>query len=370
REALADVIESCVNHVGVDANAAGVPLLRHVAGLNPALARELVEFRKQHGPFSGREHLKQLPGLGEDRWTQAIGFLKVPEPVEPLDRTWIHPESYPVARQLLGDVGFEPDVLKEVTPEHPLAEKLRTVSPDEAAAKYQSGPFTVRDIVEELAAPGSDPREQLPPPVFKTAILKLEDLHAGMELKGTVLNVVPFGAFIDVGLKDSGLVHISQMANRYIKSPHEIVAVGDVVTVWVLTVDADRRRASLTMIPPGTERKPPERRAPRSERPAGEPRPGPRGPGGPPRRGPRPPQRGDRRPPTDAPRPDQQHEQGPPRPPRQLPERKPPRPRPLPQLTQAKKEGKEYLTTLGELAAFFKAREGPPPAPPEQPPQS
>jgi uncharacterized protein len=168
--------------------------------------------------------------------------------------------------------------------------------------------------------------------------------------------VVPFGAFVDIGLKDSGLVHISQMANRYIKSPHEVVAVGDVVNVWVLTVDAERRRASLTMIPPGTERKPQERRPARGERPPA----GDRPPGGPrPRQGPRPgQQRGGRRPP---PAREQLQSMGdqppPPRPPRQLPERKPPKPRPLPQLTQAKKEGKEYLTTLGELAAFFKARE-------------
>jgi predicted RNA-binding protein with RPS1 domain len=213
--------------------------------------------------------------------------------------------------------------------------------------------------------------------VFKKGVLKLEDLHPGMELKGTVLNVVPFGAFIDVGLKDSGLVHISQMANRYIRSPHEVVAVGDVVTVWVLAVDADRKRASLTMISPGTERKPPERRPERSERPPGDSRPPAegRGAGGPPRRGQRPPQRGGRRPMGDRGPggPPSGDERPPPRPPpRQLPERKPPKPRPLPNLTQAKKEGKEYLNTLGELAAFFKAREAPePPAPPPtEPPAS
>ncbi|HEY1381074.1 MAG TPA: Tex family protein [Gemmataceae bacterium] len=374
KESLVEVIESCVNHVGVDLNTASVPLLRHVSGLNQHAARELVEFRKQHGPFAGREQVKQVPGIGDARWTQAAGFLKVPAAADALDGTWIHPESYPVARQVLGDLGFEPEVLRHLTPDHPLREKLKSVPAEELAGRLHAGVPTVRDIVDALARPGRDPREDLPPPVFKKGVLKLEDLHPGMELKGTVLNVVPFGAFIDIGLKDSGLVHISQMANRYIKSPHEVVAVGDVVTVWVLTVDAERRRASLTMIPPGTERKPPERRPQRGERPPAERRgeaPA-RGPGGPPRRGPRPPQpqRGGRRPapagePAGAPGGEQPA--APPRPPRQLPERKPPKPRPLPQLTQAKKEGKEYLTTLGELAAFFKARE--PHEPPHEAPR-
>src|SRR5205085_1926621 len=159
---------------------------------------------------------------------------------DPLDGTWIHPESYPVARQLLHDLGFEPEVLRQLGPEHPLRERLKGLAPPEVAQRLNVGEPTVRDILDALARPGRDPREDLPPPVFKKGVLKLEDLNPGMELKGTVLNVVPFGAFVDIGLKDSGLVHISQMANRYIKSPHEVVAVGDVVTVWVLNVDAER----------------------------------------------------------------------------------------------------------------------------------
>jgi uncharacterized protein len=368
KESLEEVIESCVNHVGVDLNTASVPLLRHVSGLNQHAARELVEFRKQHGRFTNRDQLKQVPGIGEARWNQAAGFLKVLGGDDPLDVTWIHPESYPVARQLLHDLGFEPEVLRQLDPDHPLRAKLKELSPEEVANRLQAGPPTVRDIFDALARPGRDPREDLPPPVFKKGVLKLEDLHPGMELKGTVLNVVDFGAFIDIGLKDSGLVHISQMANRYIKSPHEVVAVGDVVTVWVLTVDPERRRVSLTMIPPGTERKPPERRPPQRERgPAPERGRGPAD-GGPPRRG-RPPRGGRRPAPPGAPPaggPASGTEQGPPppRPPRQLPERRPPKPRPLPQLSQAKKEGKAYLTTLGELEAFFKAREEKPPQPP------
>ena len=208
----------------------------------------------------------------------------------------------------------------------------------------------------------------MPPPIFKKGVLKLEDMQPGMELKGTVLNVVDFGAFVDVGLKDSGLVHISQMANRYIKNPHEVVAVGDVVSVWVMAVDSERKRVSLTMIPPGTERRPPERRPQRAERPAMDDRP----PSGPrPQRGQRPQRGGGRRPEGRPVEPAATEGGGgplPPRPPRQLPPRRPPKPRPLPTLTQAKKEGKAYLNTLGELEAFFKAREQPPPeeAPPPE----
>jgi transcriptional accessory protein Tex/SPT6 len=364
KDALAEVIESCVNYVGADLNTAGVPLLRHISGLNATAAREMVEHRKRHGPLTSREQLKTLGCLAESQWAQAVGFLKIGGAAEPLDDTWIHPESYSIARQILCEIGTEPEALRRHGADGELPQKLSSLSAEDFARRTNAGHATVRDILVELASPGRDPREDSPPPVFKTAVLRLEDLQPGMELKGTVLNVVPFGAFVDVGLKDSGLVHISQMANRYIKSPHEVVAVGDVVSVWVLNVDSERRRASLTMIAPGTERKPPERRA-RPERPAGEPRPAPRG--RPPRRGPRPGSGPGRRPPSADGAEPPMAEPTVARPPRQLPERKPPKPRPLPNLTQAKKEGKEYLNTLGELAAFFKAREVPG-ASPDQPP--
>ncbi|MFO0807091.1 MAG: Tex-like N-terminal domain-containing protein [Gemmataceae bacterium] len=374
KESLEEVIESCVNHVGVDLNTASVPLLRHVSGLNQHAAREIVDYRSQHGAFRRREELKQVPSIGEARYTQAAGFLKIVGGDEPFDATWIHPESYAIAGQVLHEFGYDPGVLKSLGPDHPLREKLRSVVVEELAGKLHLVPPTVHDILDSLARPGRDPREDLPPPIFKKGVLKLEDLQPGMELKGTVLNVVDFGAFVDVGLKDSGLVHISQMANRYIKSPHEVVAVGDVVVVWVMGVDSDRRRVSLTMIAPGTERRPPDRREsrpPRGERPprpAGQARPdGPTGDRGgrPPQRGGRPHDRQPRRggPPT--PRPEAQPVQDHPKPPpRKLPERRPPKPKPLPTLTQEKREGKAYLNTLGELEAFFKSRGGssePPP---------
>ena len=318
RESLSSVIESCVNSVGVDLNTASVPLLKHVSGLGPKLAEEIVNYRKSHGAFVSRQQLTQVPGIGENRFVQMAGFLKIHNGEEPLDQTWIHPESYPAAREVLQEMGFTPQALNNPTELEALRQKLQSANPEEITRNLQAknikvagepiGLPTVKDILEALAKPGRDPREDLPLPVFKKGIQKLEDLTEGMELKGTILNVVDFGAFVDVGLKDSGLVHISQMANRYVKSPHDVVAVGDVVSVWVLGVDKERNRVSLSMIPPGTERKPPERparadRPPRTERPPREPR------GERPPRAERPPQgdrpprepRGDRPPRTDRP---------------------------------------------------------------------
>src|SRR5436305_6993273 len=265
---------SGVNRGGAEPNTASVTLLRYVRGVNALVARDLVEYRRTHRPFRRRDQLMEVPGIGEARFTQAAGFLKIDGGDEPLDRTWIHPESYNLARQLLADLGSDAGALNDREKVAELREKLRELSPEQAAGRLQVGMPTLHDVVEALARPGRDPREDLPPPVFKKGILKLEDLQPGMELKGTVLNVVDFGAFIDIGLKDSGLVHISQMANRYVKSPYDVVLVGDVVTVWVLTVDKERRRVSLTMIRPGTERRPPEKkpaqaRPPRGERPRG-----------------------------------------------------------------------------------------------------
>jgi competence ComEA-like helix-hairpin-helix protein len=261
KESLDSVIESCVNHVGVDLNTASVPLLRHISGLNQLSSRSIVEYRKQNGPFKNREQLKQVPGIGEVTFTQATGFLKIIGGDLPLDATWIHPESYPGTLRLLAQLGYGLDALTDAGKLEELQGRLKTLVPDDLSQQLDIGIPTFRDIVEALARPGRDPREDLPKPVFKKGILKLEDLQPGMELKGTVLNVVDFGAFVDIGLKDSGLVHISQLANRYVRSPYDVVSVGDVITVWVLTVDHERRRVSLTMIKPGTERKLPERSA-------------------------------------------------------------------------------------------------------------
>jgi uncharacterized protein len=390
KESLEAVIESCVNEVGVDLNNAGVALLRHISGLNQMAARDLVEHRAKHGPFRARDKLKEIASLGETRFAQVAGFLRIADGDEPLDATWIHPENYPIARQLLTDVGSCPADLRDAAKLAEMRSKFATLNLAEAATRLGVGEPSLHDILDALVRPGRDPRDDRPAPIFKKGMLKLEDLQPGMELKGTVLNVVPFGAFVDIGLKDTGLVHISQMANRYIKNPYEVVAVGDVVTVWVLKVEADRRRASLTMIAPGSERKPPERRPqePRAPRPPQGERPpqgdrGPRPPrppgpppqrvGGPPvHRGGPPPQRGGpRRPPTGPPHavpgaPGAAGPVVPPQPP--PPPRKPSKPKPLPKLSQEALKGKTPLHTFGELEAFFKAKEAPPPPPPAAPP--
>jgi uncharacterized protein len=389
RESLDGVVESCVNQVGVDVNTASVPLLRHVSGLNQLVARDVVAYRKAHGPFRDRRQLLQINGIGEQRFTQAAGFLKIGDGDNPLDATWIHPESYDVATQLLSDLGFGAEVLRDRERFAELREKLKTVSPEEAAKRLHAGVPTVKDILDSLARPGRDPREDLPPPVFKKGILKIEDLQPGMDLKGTVLNVVDFGAFIDIGLKDSGLVHISQMANRYVKSTYDVVSVGDVVTVWVLSVDKERHRVSLTMIAPGTERKPPEKKPePRERRGDRSGERGQRGERGERREAPaggRPPQQRGRRPlpprggrpgapvgqggaPSGqggrgAPAPASRQQQPPP------PPRKPRRQPPKPNLSQSALAGATPLGTFAELAAFWEAKkkEEPQPVPPPPP---
>ncbi|HEV3260460.1 MAG TPA: Tex family protein [Gemmataceae bacterium] len=370
KESLEAVIESSVNHVGVDLNTASVPLLRYVAGLNQLVARDVVDYRKQHGPFRNREQLREVPNIGSVRYVQAAGFLKIAAGDNPLDQTWIHPESYPVARRLLADLGYDPEILRDKHKTEEMRERLKSLSPEEVSARLEVGVPTLRDILEALSRPGRDPREDLPPPIFKKGILKLEDLQPGMELKGTVLNVVDFGAFVDIGLKDSGLVHISQMANRYIKNPYDVVAVGDVVTVWVLTVDHERRRVSLTMIKPGTQRKPAERK-PAQPRPQRGSRP-PRG------RRPAPPHAQVAVPGQGAPSAAVAQEptktvgeaaSGPP--PRQAappprpapPPRRPKRHAPKPKLSQAALEGKAPLRTFSELKALYEAKQK------EEPPQ-
>ncbi|MFO0798998.1 MAG: Tex family protein [Gemmataceae bacterium] len=397
KESLEGVISSCVNAVGVDLNTASVPLLRHVSGMNQLVARSVIEHRERHGAFTSREQLLQVAGLGDKRFTQAAGFLKLNDSPEPLDATWIHPESYPLARQILTELGLTPADLKDKAKLDELRGRLNGLNPADVAARYNAGEPTVRDIFDALARPGRDPREDLPPPIFKTGVLKLEDITPGMELKGTVLNVVPFGAFVDIGLKESGLVHISQMANRYIKSPYDVVAVGDVVNVWVIEVKPGEKKISLTMIAPGQERRMPppgggrggfQGGPPRGDRPPqdqGERPPPPRGDRPPqPPRGDRPPQppRGDR--PGFQPRPQGQvgprpgFQPRPQQPAREAsvdtpkstapppPPKKPLPPKPLPKLTTAKKSGKAPLNTFGELAAFFKPEEAP--KPPEPPP--
>ena len=254
KESLKQVVESCVNFVGVDVNHATATLLSHVSGLNDLLARRVVEYRKEKGAFRSREQLKEVEGITEQVFRQCAGFLKVRGGDNPLDLTWIHPEKYPQALKVLETVGLSPETLKESEGLEALRSKLSTVEVPALARTLEMSEHSLEDLFAGLSQGDLDPRQDLPKPILKRGLLKLEDLQPGVELTGTVLNVVDFGAFVDIGLKDSGLVHISQLANRYIKSPHDVVSVGDVVSVWVMTVDKELKRVSLTMIQPGTER--------------------------------------------------------------------------------------------------------------------
>ena len=350
RDSLDAVVESCVNYVGVDVNSASPALLGYVSGLNQLTARRLYEYRQEHGPFRNREQLKQVAGIGDATFVQAAGFLKIPGAENPLDETWIHPESYEIAERVLGEIDCdvaelvsrktqtlessqqasaesssedavedaptatsadseaaasvangvdveqveslaavsestsEADAMttvesfadddagsdgtaeagtaanQDVSPNNGLAERLMGINTVELAEKLTVGKLLLADILSSLARPGRDPREDLSPPAFRREILKLEDLKPGMKFSGTVLNVVDFGAFVDIGLTDSGLIHVSRLADRFVSDPHDVVSVGDILEVWVIGVDDKRRRVSLTAIEPGTEQ-------PRQQRP-------------------------------------------------------------------------------------------------------
>lgn len=249
KEALDDVVESCVNFVGVDLNTASPSLLMHVSGFNQLIARRVVEYREKTGRFQNRKQLLDVPGVGPATFTQAAGFLKL-DGDEPLDNTWIHPESYEVARLLLARCQVSPDLLRPSADRSPLRAQLSTIDVAQLASEITVGLPTLTDIIDALLRPGRDPRADLPLPVFRKGVLSLDDIEVGMELQGTVLNVVDFGAFVDVGLKDSALIHISQLATHFVRSPQDVVSIGDVVTVWVLSVDRERKRIGLTMIAP------------------------------------------------------------------------------------------------------------------------
>jgi uncharacterized protein len=250
------VVESCVNYVGVDANTASPALLRYVSGLNQTTARGFHEWRAKNGAFTSRQQFLEVSGFGEAAFVQAVGFLKITGGVNPLDSTWIHPESYPVAEKVLERLGGSPEDLTARQRAEALAERAASVDLQSLSQELGVGRLLLSDIIEQLTRPGRDPREDLPKPFFKKGVLKLEDLEVGMELLGSVLNVVDFGAFVDIGLHDSGLVHISQLSSRYVRDPHDVVSVGQIVKVWVIELDKARRRVALTMIPPGQRAQP------------------------------------------------------------------------------------------------------------------
>lgn len=251
--ALGGVVEDCVNAVGVDLNTASPSLLARVSGINGTVAKNIVAYREENGAYPSRAAIKKVPKLGAKAFEQCAGFLRVPESKNVLDNTGVHPESYEAAKALLALCGYS---LADVSSGAigALRERVEGLGGvEEAAKRLEAGVPTLRDIVKELLLPGRDPRDELPPPLLRTDIMDMKDLKPGMELQGTVRNVIDFGAFVDVGVHQDGLVHISQIANRRLNHPSEVLKVGDIVTVWVLSVDVAKKRISLTMKKPAQQ---------------------------------------------------------------------------------------------------------------------
>ncbi len=248
-ETLGGVVEDCVNRVGVDLNTASASLLSHVSGLSSAVAKNIVLYREENGEFTTRSGLKKVSKLGPKAFEQCAGFLRIPGAKNVLDNTSVHPESYDAAKKLLDTFGYTGKDVEEGKLDE-LRDKVKSAGEVKIAEQCGVGVPTLRDIVGELMKPGRDLRDELPPPMLRTDIMDMKDLKEGMELKGTVRNVIDFGVFVDIGVHQDGLVHISQITNRYIKHPSEVLKVGDIVTVWILSVDVSKKRISLTMKEP------------------------------------------------------------------------------------------------------------------------
>ncbi len=243
--ALGDVVERVVNRVGVDLNTASASLLGYVSGISPAVAKNIVAYREENGAFTDRKQLKKVPKLGPKAFLNCAGFLRISDGANPLDATSVHPESYAVATELLKRAGLKPSTLAAGgVPD--ITERVGNVAT--LAAELGCGVPTLRDIIAELEKPGRDPRDDAPEVVFSRSVTSLDDLNVGMELTGTVRNVVDFGAFVDIGVKQDGLVHISKLSNRFVKHPSEVVSVGDTVTVWIEKIDKERGKVSLSMV--------------------------------------------------------------------------------------------------------------------------
>jgi uncharacterized protein len=245
-EALGGVVEDCVNAVGVDVNTASVSLLQQVAGLKSTTAKNVVLYREENGIFTSRTQLKKVPKLGPKAYQQCAGFLRVPESKEILDNTGVHPESYDAAATLLALCGYTKQDVKNGDIQE-LQCRLEQIGAENAAQQCGVGIPTLQDVVKELLKPGRDPRDELPAPILRTDVLEMKDLKPGMVLSGTVRNVIDFGVFVDIGVHQDGLVHISQVAKHKVRHPSEVVKVGDVVKVCVLEVDEKRKRIGLTM---------------------------------------------------------------------------------------------------------------------------
>lgn len=244
QESLTFVVETVVNQVGVNVNTASPSLLQYVSGLSKSVANNIVKYREENGKFTNRNELKAIPRLGAKTYEQCIGFLRIIDGEEPLDRTNIHPENYAAAKKMLKTLGFSPeDIGSDIA-----IERIKSADVKQLAETLDIGEFTLKDILDSFMRPERDPRDELPKPLLRKDVLQMEDLKPGMELEGTVRNVVDFGAFVDIGVKQDGLVHISKMSKKFVKHPLDIVSVGDIVTVWVEQVDVNKGRISLSMI--------------------------------------------------------------------------------------------------------------------------
>ena len=246
-ESLTGVVEDSVNKVGVDVNTATPSLLSYVSGINNTIAKNIVKYRDENGKLKERKELLKVPKLGKVAYEQCAGFLRIIDGKNPLEITAVHPESYEVAEQLLNIIGFKKEDLLNKEKLIIIKNKLSEIKTQETAEELNVGEITLKDIMQELSKPGRDPREDMPKPVLRADVLKFEDLKEGMILTGTVRNVTDFGAFVDVGVKHDGLVHISQLSNSFVKNPSDVVSVGDVVKVKIIGIDEDRKKAQLSM---------------------------------------------------------------------------------------------------------------------------
>ena len=241
------VIEAAVNHVGVELNTASAALLKHIAGINATVAKNIIKYRDEHGIFASRKELLKVSRLGPTAYTQCAGFLRINGATCPLDNTPVHPESYPLAEQILAELEFSLEDLTDKNKLNLLKAKIKLVDIDKLATKLNAGVFTVKDILDALTKPGRDPREDLPAPLTRQNIIKLEDIKVGTIMRGTVRNITDFGVFVDIGIKTAGLIHISELSNKHVKHPLDVVSVGDILNVLVISVDAKRNRIGLSL---------------------------------------------------------------------------------------------------------------------------
>ena len=246
-ESLTGVVEDAVNKVGVDVNTATPSLLQYISGINKTIANNIVKYRDEHGKLKERKELLKVPKLGKATFEQCAGFIRIPDGKNPIETTAVHPESYEIAEELLNNIGYKKEDLIDKEKIKEIKEKLSKVNIPNTAKELNVGEMTLKDIIDELSKPGRDPREEMPKPILRADVLKFEDLREGQILTGTVRNVTDFGAFVDVGVKHDGLVHISEMSDSYVKNPSDIVSVGDIVKVKVIGIDNDRQKVKLSM---------------------------------------------------------------------------------------------------------------------------